>query len=531
MRSFFLLLLVAVLSGFGNIRAQETCPVIPLPNQYEATGQTFKLNKETAVIIKDSSFIPEAYYFKTHLLHYTGIALAKKNSTINKIILQKGYTGSSKAGSYKINMATQTITITAKNKEGIFNGLITLLQLALNTKGINHNLSLQCFNIADEPLYSWRGFMLDESRHFFGKKTIKEVLDQMALLKLNRFHWHLTDEPGWRIQIKGYPKLALIGGIGNKSNPEAPAQYYTQQDIKEIVDYARVRHIQVVPEIDMPGHATAANRAYPQYSGGGTGKYANFTFNPGKAGTYQYLTNILGEVATLFPFGMIHLGGDEVSFGSKSWNKDTAVQLLMQKHHLQNLKDVEHYFFQRMTDSALQYFGKVLAWDEAVDADMPVGNTIIFWWRHNKPKQLQKALAKGFHVVLCPRIPLYFDFVQDSTHLQGRRWAGHFSSVKQVYNFTNQTYPIQAKNNDLILGIQGNLWTEKVTSKRRLEFMIFPRIAALSEAAWTTSDNRNYKNFLHRLQTQFSLYENAGLYYFNPSAPAKTPEAIDLNVQ
>src|SRR5687768_17077897 len=156
--------------------------------------------------------------------------------------------------------------------------------------------------------------MLDESRHFFGKETVKMLLDQMALYKLNKFHWHLTDAPGWRIEIKQYPRLTLVGGIGNSTDSLAPASYYTQDEIAEIVAYASARQITVIPEIDIPGHATAANGAYPEFSGGGTAKYPEFTFNPGKEGTYQYLTNILREVNVLFPAGIIHIGGDEVSF-------------------------------------------------------------------------------------------------------------------------------------------------------------------------------------------------------------------------
>ncbi|MFP4367730.1 MAG: family 20 glycosylhydrolase, partial [Bacteroidales bacterium] len=170
--------------------------------------------------------------------------------------------------------------------------------------------------IREDPEYGWRGIMLDESRHFFGKDKVKSILDWMVYYKLNRFHWHLTDSPGWRIEIKKYPKLGHVGGIGNHTDPFTPAEFYTQEDIKEIIAYAKERKIVVIPEIDMPGHATAANHAYPEYSGGGSERYPDWTFHPGREGTYQYLTDILREVDALFPSQMVHLGGDEVSCGN-----------------------------------------------------------------------------------------------------------------------------------------------------------------------------------------------------------------------
>ncbi|MEO8821788.1 MAG: family 20 glycosylhydrolase [Ginsengibacter sp.] len=402
-----------------------------------------------------------------------------------------------------------------------------MLQLLKQAPVSKAGTAMNCWNIRDSTKYKWRGLLLDESRHFFGKKTVKLILDWMAFYKLNRFHWHLTDEQGWRLQIKQYPRLSSIGGNGNRSNPNAPAAYYTDADIEEIVQYAAARYITVIPEIDMPGHATASNRAYPEFSGGGVGKYANFTFNPGKKGTYSYLTNILRYTKKLFPSEMIHLGGDEVSFGIDSWNHDPGVQELMSKEHLPDLIAVERYFIERMADSALTMYNKVLLWDEATDASLPVDSTIIFWWRHDKPEQLRKAFQKGYHVVLCPRIPFYFDFVQDSSHQAGRKWQGEFNSLGKVYDFpNNQPYTIDATNS-LVLGVQAALWTETVLTEKRLEYLLFPRIAALSETAWTNTNNKNYDQFLIRLKKHFMWYRDAGIYYYNPFDSEKTPEVID----
>lgn len=229
-------------------------------------------------------------------------------------------------GSYSLKTSTKEIVISAADDEGVFNGISSLIQLVASKKVVNGSVNLPAWQIDDKPLYQWRGLMLDESRHFFGKEKVKLLLDWMAFYKLNKFHWHLTDEPGWRLEIKKYPLLTLVGGIGNHTNPNASSNYYTQEDVKEIVRYAAERKIDVIPEIDMPGHARAANRAYPEFSGGGSEKYPHFTFDPGNEGTYKYLTDIIREVDVLFPSKMIHLGGDEVSFGNQQWSKNAGIQ-------------------------------------------------------------------------------------------------------------------------------------------------------------------------------------------------------------
>ncbi len=218
--------------------------------------------------------------------------------------------------------------------------------------------------------------MLDESRHFFGKEKVKSIIDWMAYYKLNRFHWHLTDQNGWRLEIKKYPLLTLVGGIGNYTNKFAKAAYYTQDDIKEVVAYAAARFIEVIPEIDMPGHARAANMAYPEFSGGGTDKHPEFTFDPGNQGTYSYLSNILKEVNVLFPSGYLHLGGDEVHFGNKQWSTNKGIATLMKQMRLNSLPAVEQYFVSRMADTVKAMGSKVLLWDEAVSEKLSKDQTV-----------------------------------------------------------------------------------------------------------------------------------------------------------
>lgn len=507
--------------------AQRVCPLIPLPSHYEQTGDRFILNKNTTIVVKDVRLQSLAKYLQACIKKQNGFDLPIKNQgNENNIILEQAGDSTS-AESYFLKMKRSSVVIGSATKEGLFDGISSFCQLNKLVAKKGQSANIDCWNIYDTARYQWRGLMLDESRHFFGKATVKMLLDWMAFYKLNRFHWHLTDEPGWRLQIQQYPRLTSVGAIGNFSDSSASAKYYTDQDIEEIVKYAKERFIAVIPEIDMPGHATASNRAYPQYSGGGTGKYANFTFNPGNNKTYSYLTNILKTVDSLFPSGMVHLGGDEVSFGIASWNDDPGVKTLMQQNNLPDLKSVEKYFIRRMEDSALTIFNKVLLWDEAADANLPVDSTIIMWWRHDKPEQSQKALDKGYEVVLCPRIPFYFDFDQDSSHRTGRKWQGDFASLQKLYEFpAGEPYHIDV-NSKLILGVQGNLWTERISSEKRLEYMLFPRIAALAENAWTDRKDRNYSVFLDRLKTHLLWFRTAGISYYNPFNPAVTPEVID----
>jgi hexosaminidase len=366
--------------------------------------------------------------------------------------------------------------------------------------------------------------MLDESRHFFGAAKVKQLLDMMALHKLNIFHWHLTDVPGWRLEIKKYPRLTTVGSMGNQSDPLADAKFYTQEQINDIVKYASDRFIQIVPEIDMPGHAGASNRAYPEFSGGGSRDYPEFTFNPGYEGTYAYLTDILKEVTEMFPSPYIHLGGDEVHFGNQQWNTNPRVRALMLKFNLPDLKAVEKYFVRRMSDTIQSLKKITIGWDEIIDAGISPENSIVMWWRHDRQDQLKDALSGGYRVILCPRIPLYFDFVQFKEHKWGRRWRGKFSDLENIYRFPPDTLNGLKESAKQVIGLQANIWTEVISTDKRLDFMTYPRLSALAEAAWTRAELKNYADFLIRLKPMLNYLDNKEIYYFDPFSPGHNPE-------
>ena len=519
-----LLSLICCLPGY-MVNAQESPLIIPTPAEYQKGKNSFLLSDKTAINFSEDLLQEEAHYLQKELLRKRQLPLVMEKAGHGNQNISLQIIPTIKEG-YQLTISETNITISSATETGIFHGIISLVQLIEQAERGPSGLTLPTWQITDRPLYDWRGFMLDESRHFFGIEKVKSLLDWMAYYKLNKFHWHLTDAPGWRIEIKKYPKLALVGGIGNQTNPFSPAQYYTQEEIKEIVQYAAERKIEVIPEIDMPGHATAANKAYPEYSGGGSEKHPEFTFHPGKEATYQYLTNILKEVNVLFPSQMIHLGGDEVSFGNQKWKTDPEVQDLMNAENLTNLKEVEDYFMKRMADSLYSLNNQLLAWDEMAEAGLPTDKSILLWWRHDKPEQLQKLLKNDIQTIICPRIPFYFDFVQQEEDRFGRKWAGTFNPLERVYNFNEADLNVPANKKHLILGIQANLWTETVTDENRLDYLTFPRIAALAESAWTAPEHKDFENFSDRLKKHLTLYKDASLYFHNPFDPKLHPEPI-----
>ncbi len=494
--------------------------IIPYPNHYEQREGELIIPKVITISAESGEFSSLIPGFVKTLQKFS--VQAKKKGENGWIRLVRN-TACYSPEEYQLTVSSAGIIIEAGCANGCFYGLQSALQL-INSAGAGG--SIPCAVIRDNPRYSWRGLMLDESRHFIGMKEVKTLLDFMALHKLNKFHWHLTDSQGWRIEIKRYPLLTSVGAIGNLSDPGAPAQYYTQAEIAEIVQYAADRFIEVIPEIDMPGHATSAVNAYPEFSGGGSKQYPNFTFNPGKEGTYTFLTNILKEITALFPSRYIHIGGDEVHFGNEQWHHLPEIGDLMKTQGLEDLVAVEHYFLNRMSDSIRTLDKTVIGWDEVVTAGLPVSNTVVMWWRQERPEQLEKAISKGYEIVLCPRLPLYLDFVQHASHKYGRKWSkGEYAPIEMVYHFPGTDYTSGVSVATLLIkGIQGNVWTEQIHTPERLQFMVYPRLSALAEAAWTQDRSKNYEDFNSRMDHMIAIYKKFGITFFDYKKPGLTPE-------
>jgi len=395
--SSFLKLVFVFFLSFQFVSAQPV-GIIPLPKSFVKLNGSFQLNGNTIIGMNDNSLLPQANYLQTELKKADGVLIAVDPDETKAQIDLKIIDSKQAAGAYNLKIESNRITITSSSNEGLFYGIVSLLQL-IRAQPAGISINLTAAEITDAPRYQWRGFMLDESRHFFGKEKVEQLLDWMAFYKLNKFHWHLTDDDGWRLEIKKYPRLAQVGGIGNHTDSLAPEKYYSQEDIREIVAYAQDRFISVIPEIDMPGHATAANKAYPEFSGGSIRNYENYTFDPGTENTYSYLADVLKEVNALFPSHMIHLGGDEVALGNQAWAGRPGITSMMLKNKLTSLDDLEHYFFNRMADSVIRMDDKVLCWDEAASTNLNPAKTIVFWWRQNFPSQLELSLQKKYDVV------------------------------------------------------------------------------------------------------------------------------------
>lgn len=517
MKTLSFLVLLVILSCSADHKESTQLNIIPRPNSVDVGKDLLRTKGVFRIIDKENQFQSLVDIFKSQASGY--IKFNDEEGTV--IAIQ--YDASLADERYKLSIKPTEISVKGGTKHGVFNGLQTLLNLMIFANEVD-GLTIPCCEIDDSPRFLWRGVMLDESRHFFGMEEVKQLLDVMAMHKLNTFHWHLTDEPGWRIEIKKYPKLTEIGGIGNYHDDDAPAMYYTQEQIKEIVRYAEDRFIQIIPEIDMPGHAVAANKAYPEFSGGGSKAHPEWTFNPGYEGTYAYLTDILKEVAELFPAPYIHLGGDEVSFGNAGWKKNEDVVSLMKTYGFKDLKEVERYFINRMADSISAMNRMVIGWDEIVEAGVPADKAISMFWRQDKTDVLYKSLEQNYQLVLSPRVPLYFDFVQDSLNIWGRIKKGVVCDLKNVYQYPPDSIPEVSKANKQILGIQANIWSERIQNSRRLEYMTYPRLHALAEAAWTQDENKDYMDFERRIKTVYQFLDDKEIYYYNIFDPASSPE-------
>ena len=492
---------------------QEELPVFPTPGKVGFGKGVFMCTSAVRIEtqgVKGPAFVSairdELKQFRTSATRKKGAIDLVLDSTVS--IPREGYT---------LVVTPDQITVTASALPGLFYGKQSLLQLIR----YNHGTIPAC-RIEDAPRMGWRGFMLDESRHFFGKQKVFQVLDRMAELKLNVFHWHLTDEPGWRIEIKRYPKLTPVGARGVWEDSTTAPQFYTQEEIREVIRYAADRNIMVVPEIDMPGHACAAGRAYPEISSGGKGRWKDFTFNPAKEETYQFLSNILTEVAALFPSPYIHIGGDEVHYGNQVWFTDPQIQAFIREKGLADEVELEHYFMRRMVDSIVSKGKTVIAWDEIVDAGISPDKAVVMWWRHDKPAQLRKALDGGYRILLTPRLPLYFDFVEHPKHVYGRHDA--YTTLESVFRFTDTLAPMWKGREGQILGLQANMWTERIADERRLDYMTFPRLVAAAEVAWADPDQKDYNRFLKKLPVYLHDLDRLGIYYYDPFDPARRPE-------
>src|ERR1022692_2549039 len=480
--------------------------IIPLPQKMESEAGSSKLQPEKQVpglrirprtkIVVDAASEEAGRLLARQLFQSTGYQLpvstaTKADAAKNNIALTtRNATAALGAEGYELTVTPDSAIIRAPDAAGVFYGVQSLLQLlpaevfATNpVRGVVW--TLPCVHIEDQPRFKWRGLMLDVSRHFFNKEEIKQILDVMALHKLNTFHWHLTDDQGWRIEIKKYPRLTEVGAwrkeIGFKLDPKASTAYgpdgryggyYTQADVREVVNYARERHITIVPEIEMPGHATAALMAYPQFSCAGgpfttdlPGGVFNGIYCPGNDAAFAFVEDVLAEVCELFPGKYIHVGGDEVPVDN--WKKCAKCQARMQQEGLKSERELESYFIRRMEKFITAHGKNLIGWREIREGGLAQNAAIMDW-----VGDAVEAASDGHDVVMTPLADCYFDHYQSKDHATEPYAIGGYLPLAQVYSFEPMPAKLDPQYHPHILGAQANVWTEYMPSLNHVEYMI-----------------------------------------------------------
>ncbi len=514
-----------------NSISNESIGIIPLPSTYELKPGTFYITGQSSIGIdkSDPEMTALANYFNEEISDATGFSLPVNNS--GTIIFQLGEHKELGEEGYQLSISADQLILSAYKHHGIFNGIQSVLQLLppeIKSKTVQADAtwSINCIEVTDKPQFAWRGLMLDVSRHFFTKQEVKKFIDQMAEYKYNVFHWHLTDDQGWRLEVKSLPKLTAIGAwraprVGNwwEREPQLPTDslsyggYYTTEDIREIVEYAQQRYVTIVPEIDIPGHSMAALSAYPEISCTGGPFHVNVgnTFYTeienslcaGNEQTFEVLDSVFAEVARLFPSPYIHIGGDECYKGF--WEKCPKCKMRMQKEHLKNLEELQSYFVKRVAAMVQKRGKQVIGWDEILEGGL-APEAIVMSWRGMKGGI--EAAKQGHSVIMTPTDHCYLDFYQGDPTVEPNTYS--MLRLQDCYKY--QLIP-DSVDASLIMGGQGNLWTESVPHYRQVEYMIWPRALAISETLWTDARLRNWKFFVNRVEQQFERFDRSGVNY------------------
>ncbi|EHH0846670.1 beta-N-acetylhexosaminidase [Vibrio vulnificus] len=432
-------------------------------------------------------------------------------------------------GAYQLKISQEQVRIEAGSSSGFVHATASLLQL-LDYNSITQEAQLACCSISDSPRFRYRGMMLDCSRHFHSVEQVKRLINLLAHYKFNTFHWHLTDDEGWRVEIKAFPALTEIGawrGVDEAIEPQYThisqryGGFYSQEEIKEVVAYAAQRSIMVIPEIDVPGHCRAAIKSLPEmlveveddtvYRS--IQNYSDNVLNPGLSTTYQFLDGVLEEIAQLFPAPYVHIGADEVPHGV--WSNSPSCQALMKQHGYQDYKELQGHLL-RHAEQKLRSLGKrMLGWEEAQHGDKVSKDTVIYSWLSEDAAV--NCARQGFDVVLQPAQTTYLDMTQDyAPEEPGVDWANPLP-LEKAYNYEPlANIPADDPIHKRIWGIQTALWCEIINNPERMDYMVFPRIIALAEACWTQKEHRDWNDFLSRLKGHLPLLDKQGIKYRQP---------------
>ena len=521
----------ALLLGIATFAPAETSPtapnIVPRPVSLQYTTGTFVLTNRTRIVAKDPESRRIAEFLDELLLNQQGIHLKFATGPVDRsnviAFTQQGSEGLAPEA-YRLSITPGSIRVIGQ-PAGLFYGMQTLIQLL--PLGPQSAAQLSCLEISDYPRFPYRGVLLDVGRHYFSVTYLKKFLDLLAQYKINTFHWHLTDDQGWRIEIKRYPKLTEVGSRPSQFMKDAdlaayPSDdppyggYYTQDQIKEIVDYAKARFITIIPEIEMPGHSQAAISAYPELActftepgTGGGSEVPGHIFCP-KPETFTFLENVLAEVTALFPGPYIHIGSDEVP--RDEWKQSHEAQAIITQEGLKSEDELQSFFVKHI-EKFLNAKGKrMIGWDEILEGGL-APNAVVMSWR-GESGGVQAARLKH-HVIMTPTDYCYLDYNQGDPQREPPSIGG-FVPLAKVYSYNPVPKELAPDEQKYILGVQADVWGEYISTTDHLEYMVFPRLLAFSEVAWSPLPQKNYDDFRRRLPYHLDLLERQSVHYRIP---------------
>lgn len=550
LRTIFL----AVLYAISSISIAQEIALIPQPAQMTVGEGTFLLQGKVVICYPNDKEIKSVVNnFVNEIKATTGIKLKKstykKDNLLGVEVDKCGKKGDAHISlrvdetmgdeAYKLSVCKDLIKIAAAKPAGFFYAFQTIKQLLpANVMAGVYDASatewkIPVVEISDEPRFAWRGFMLDEGRHFYGKEEIKNILDVMAAYKMNRFHWHLTEDQGWRIKIKKYPKLTEIGAWRNsrvcgwgdvKPDGIRYGGFYTQKEAREIVEYAKERFIEIVPEVDIPGHSQAAVASYPEFLACDPEKphevwlwqgVSSDVINVSNPKAVQFAKDVIDELSEIFPFEYIHLGGDECP--THKWEQNSDCQALLKDIGSQNYRDLQINFYRQLKEhiaaKPVAEQRNLIFWNEVLHGNTTsLGKDITIMAWVGADRAAKEAAKRGMNTILSPQIPYYINRKQSNLPTEPHSQGYGTETVEAVYNYVPMK-DVPSELHSHYMGVQANFWTEWVETADHVQYLMLPRLAAVAEAGWTPQELRNYKDFEHRLQGEAQYYRLKGVNY------------------
>lgn len=527
-------MVLGLLWGHSEVIYAAQVPIIPLPQSVQMQRGDFELNGRTRIFAVDAGAQDNARILQQAVKATLGVSLPlvlgiPDAQAKNVIVFEDAPNSETQANreAYRLHISPQRVLL-AGTATAQFYAVQSLLQLLPSSKTKRStSVKLAALHIDDAPRFVWRGMHLDVGRHMSSLDFIKKLLDQMAQLKMNTFHWHLTEDQGWRIEIKRYPKLTQIGGYrketmkGRQFNPTVGdgvpyGGFYTQEQIKEIIAYAAQRHIMVVPEIELPGHSQAALAAYPElactsgpFEVATTWGVFDDIYCPSEA-TFTFLENVLSEVMDLFPAPYVHIGGDEAP--KTRWKASPVAQEVMRREGLKNEEELQSYFIRRVEKIINSKGKRLIGWDEILEGGLAPNATVMSW----RGEAGGIAAAKqGHDVIMSPTAWCYFDAGQGAKEQELWQLGGNIT-LEKVYSYDPLPKELSSKEQSFVRGVQANVWTEYLPTSEHIEYMVFPRLLAMAEVAWSDQTQRDFAQFEQRLSPHYARMSRQGIAYRIP---------------